>query len=135
MAWAVQDEAGQQAILDVWQKGILTFSAKVAKLEFENVKEYEKHCADDDSCEECRGGTQVRTRNLRMDDGSTWEEGVKEGFLLLEAYGFIDDFTSHTVFLFRRDAATGICYREGIIDLQRREWEAAKPKTENLRVG
>ena len=70
-----------------------------------------------------------------MDDGSVWESGMREGILLLNAVGFVDDFCSHTVLLIRRDAENGIYYREGIIDLQKREWEAANPSRKNLRLG
>jgi hypothetical protein len=133
--WKVQDEAAAEALLAVLCEGILTFTADVATLEYEQVKEYEKQCADDDSCEQCRGQTQVRTQVLIMDDKSVWESGTKEGILLLAAVGFIDDFKSHTVLLFRRDAETGVCYREGILELQRREWEATKPSREKLRLG
>lgn len=133
--WKVQDEAAAQALVAMWSEGILTFTADVATLEYEQVKKFEKQCADDDPCEKCRGQTQVYTRVLTMDDGSVWESGTKEGILLLAAVGFVDDFESQTVLLFRRDAETGVCYREGIIELQKREWEAAKPSHEKLRLG
>lgn len=77
LAWAVQDEAGQQAILDVWQRGILTFCAKVAKLEFENVKKYTRSIVRTTIRVKSVRMGQVRTRNLRMEEGST-REGVSK---------------------------------------------------------
>ena len=124
-----------EAMLTLWSRGILSLSADVATLDHDKIKQYEEHCADDDSCELCRGGTNLHSRTLKMDNGSIWESGTKIGVLLLNAVGFIDDFCSHTVLLIRRDVESGICYREGIIELQEREWEAAKPSREDLRLG
>ena len=70
-----------------------------------------------------------------MANGSMWEPGTKKGVLLLNAVGFNDNFCSHTVLLIRRDVESGICYTEGSIELQEREWEAAKPSREDLRLG
>jgi len=125
----------EEAVVSILSLGILSLSADMASLDHERIKGYEKHCADDDSCEMCRGQTQFHSRTLVMDDGSVWESGMKEGILLLNAVGFIDDFCSHTVLLIRRDAENGIYYREGIIDLQKREWEAANPSRKDLRLG
>ena len=131
-----EDTTGkEESLLTLWSLGILSLSADVATLEHDILEKYEKHCADDDSCEDCRGETQIRSRTLRMDNGSTWQSGTKEGILLLEAVGFVDDFCSHTILLTRRDAESGICYREGIIEMQRREWEAAKPSRQDVRLG
>ncbi|KAK4959496.1 hypothetical protein LTR10_004301 [Elasticomyces elasticus] len=128
-----KDETAHE-LPNIWSLGILTLTADVATFKYDHIREYKKYCADDDSCEGCRGQTQVHTRVLTMDDGTVWKSGDKEGFLLLEALGFVDDFQSHTVLLFRRDAETGLCQREGLVELQRREWEAAETARELLRL-
>ena len=70
-----------------------------------------------------------------MDDGSLWTEGAKPAIYLHDiGYGG-EDYCSYTVLLVKQDDKTGIWYREGIMDLQPREWKAAKGKWEKIRLG
>jgi hypothetical protein len=123
-----------QLFLELTSTGILHLRSEVAMLHQEAGKNYEEHCADDDSCELCRGVTQIITRALNMDDESVWDSRTKEGGLLFVAAGFIDDFCSYSVLLIRRETETGLCYREGIIELQQREWKAAAPVRMDMRL-
>ena len=66
-----------EAMLALWSRGILSLSADVATLDHDKIKQYEEHHADDDSCELCRGGTNLRSRTPKMDNGSIWESGTK----------------------------------------------------------
>ncbi|KAK4222005.1 heterokaryon incompatibility protein-domain-containing protein [Podospora fimiseda] len=125
----------QKAVMDMWTKGLIKIETEVASIEYENVKEYAEHQSDNDPCGLCRGQDLCFPRVIKMDDGTEWTSGTKEGFLLLEGNGFVEDFRSHFVVLFRRDEETGVCYREGIVELQRREWEAGSPRKETLVLG
>jgi hypothetical protein len=48
--------------------------------------------------------------------------------------GHSDDYRTHYVLL-AREGDNGVFYREGIMDLQKREWEAANPVMEEVRLG
>lgn len=135
--WKMEDLAHDESfpdhLRDIFCTGILKFSAETAMLYYEDVREYRKETSHDD-CELCReGGYSTHARTLEMDDGTKWSGGKKKAMLLCYAGGFIDDFKSHIVLLLREE--DGVCYREGLLKLQRKEWEKANPVMEEIRLG
>jgi hypothetical protein len=63
-----------------------------------------------------------------------WTEGEKKAIHMHSLDLVNQDQLSVTVMIVKYDEEKGVWYREGLVDLQPREWEDARPEMVSLRL-